>query len=194
MSDFENVAAFPLCWPEGWPRTSRDKRQTAKFADWTVFTATEKLREELDLLRVQTLIISSSIPLRKDGLPLSRPPVDGDPGIAVYFTKNKRSQCIAIDRYTTCEDNIRAITNTIAAMRTIERHGGAEILDRAFTGFAALPARSPWWEVLGLTKDASPGVVAATYRDLVKMNDPDLGGSHDRMAAINQAFEESKKR
>jgi hypothetical protein len=192
---FDEVAAFPLCWPEGWPRTPQAKRKQSQFADWTVYTATEGLQDELRRLRATGVIISTSVPLRRDGLPLSRPPVDGDPGVAVYFTRNKgqkseRQQCIAIDRYTDVADNIRAITLTIEAMRAIERHGGAEILDRAFTGFAALPAPGDWRSVLGTrTKEEAE----AKYRELVKVHHPDAGGSAEQFVILTNAIEAARR-
>lgn len=192
MNAFEHVAAFPLCWPDGWPRSKTRKRAT-QFADWTVYTATERLKNELRLLGASAVIVSSSIPLRRDGLPLSKPPVDGDPGVAVYFVRRGTPQCIAIDRYTDVADNIRAITLTIEAMRAIERHGGAEILDRTFEGFAALPAPSPepdWRTVLG-AKNLTEA--EARYRELAKTHHPDAGGDADEMARINAAIEAARK-
>jgi hypothetical protein len=50
------------------------------------------------------------------------------------------SQCMAIDIYTRIADNLAAVAATIDAMRAIERHGGAQILKRAWMGLKALPA------------------------------------------------------
>lgn len=190
---FDDVAAFPLCWPQGWPRTDRARRASgSKFGNWTVYTATEGLKEELRLLGCREIIVSTSVPLRRDGFPLSKPPVDGDPGVAVYFARGKKSQCVAIDTYAFVEFNLRAITLTIEAMRAIERHGGAEILDRAFTGFAALPAPEapePWYIVFGVDKGSSIDAVKARYRELVKTAHPDAGGSNESMWRLQQALE-----
>lgn len=193
MSHFEDVAAFPLCWPDGWPRTDRTKRDSgSRFGDWTVYTATERLTDELRKMGASQVIISTSIPLRRDGLPLSRPPVDGDPGCAVYFLWRKQPTCIACDRYIEVQDNIRALTLTIEAMRAIERHGSTDLLNRAFSGFAALPSRSHWSQVLGVPATADRATIDKAYRSLALTNHPDKGGSHDAMADINAAYESAK--
>jgi DnaJ-domain-containing protein 1 len=105
---------------------------------------------------------------------------------------------MAIDRYDRVADNLAAIAATLEAMRAIERHGGAEILDRAFTGFASLPAsagqgKREWWAVFGVSANASDADIEAAYRRLAKERHPDTGGSDDAMAELNQARDEWRK-
>ncbi len=45
-----------------------------------------------------------------------------------------------------------------------------------------------WFDVLGVSKLDSLEIVKKAFRDLVKTNHPDVGGSHERMTAINQAY------
>ncbi len=103
---------------------------------------------------------------------------------------------MAIDLYTQAEQNIAALAATIDAMRAIERHGGAAILDRAFTGFTALPApivagmARPWWEVLGVPRDANRDQINTAYRRLASEAHPDKGGTAERMAEVNRARDE----
>lgn len=82
---FDHVAAFPLCWPEGWART-KARQSGSKFGNWTVYSASVDLREELRKMGAKNVTVSTSVPLRQDGIPLAKPPVDGDPGAACYFT------------------------------------------------------------------------------------------------------------
>lgn len=188
---FEDVAAFPLCWPAGWPRT-KGRMSGNRFADWTVYTATEGLMEELGKMGATNVIVSTSIPLRRDGLPLSKPPVDGDPGCALYFLWRKKPMCIACDRYAHVENNIRALTLTIEAMRAIERHGSTDLLNRAFEGFAALPAGKSCWEILGIPPRSPKAAVEAAYRALAVTRHPDKPtGSHEAMTELNRAKEEA---
>ena len=98
---------------------------------------------------------------------------------------------IAIDTYLTAADNLAAIAATLDAMRSIERHGGAEILDRAFTGFAALPAPDaarPWHVVLGVAAHEATDAVRMAYRRAASAAHPDKGGSDARMAEVNAAW------
>jgi DnaJ-domain-containing protein 1 len=87
---------------------------------------------------------------------------------------------MAIDRYKRVADNLAAVAATLDAMRAIERHGGAEILNRAFLGFAALPekASQPWREVLGIAPEspATLDLIQSRYRALVKLHHPDIVG------------------
>lgn len=75
----------------------------------------------------------------------------------------------------------------------IERWGSTDLLDRAFTGFAALPAGRSCWDVLGIPPGSPPEKVDAAYRALAKSLHPDAGGSDDEMAALNRAREEAKR-
>lgn len=98
-------------------------------------------------------------------------------------------RCMAIDRYDRVADNLAAIAATLDAMRAIERHGGAAILDRAFTGFAALdPPEAHWSAVLGVTTLTPIGEVRATYRRLRSQHHPDNGGNAATFDAVQKAY------
>lgn len=199
-----NIAeAYPLCWPEGWRRTA--SRTRAKFhtkgyqkTDWggyqtkeslTIAAATERVLAALGAMGVPSysIVISSNLALRNDGLPRSGQRAPDDPGAAVYWTKGKDRRCIAVDRYDRVQDNLAAIAATLEAMRAIDRHGGAEILNRAFTGFTALPQPEQWWQVLGVSSKATRDEIDAAYRPLAMKHHPDRGGDQAQMARLNAA-------
>ena len=136
------------------------------------------------------VIISTNVPLRLDGMPRSdKEP--GDPGAAVYWKKSDKQamRCMAIDRYTRVADNLAAISATLEAFRTVERHGGGVILERAFLGFAALPERATqhWREVLGIQGSASAQLVEDRFRALAQVHHPDKGGDRNKFEEIVQA-------
>jgi hypothetical protein len=87
-------------------------------------------------------------------------------------------------------------TAAIEALRAIERHGGAEILDRAFTGFLALPekASEPWRDVLGISGSiqVSTEVIEKAFREKVSKCHPDHGGNVEQFHRILQAREAAK--
>ena len=188
----EAIEAYPLTWPQGWPRKQSYQRSRAKFSTsgrvLSVMDGIQRVLLELERLGVKRddLVISTSIPTRLDGLPRSDRTV-ADPGGAVYWRKRADTRCMAIDRYDRVADNLAAIAATLEAMRAIERHGGAEILDRAFTGFVALPAPEQWWQVLGVAETATCGEIDAAYRRLAALHHPDRGGDNAQMARINTA-------
>lgn len=205
------IPRYPLQWPEGWKRTEAYRRTRAKFSQklgnnyeggyrpskaLTIADGTQRVLGELGRMGVRDadLVISSNLALRLDGLPKSGQNEPQDPGVAVYWrTRKGEMKVMAIDRYDRVADNLAAIAATLDAMRAIERHGGATILDRAFTGFDALPPPKSWREVLGVPKDCSMGDVKDAFRKLAMMNHPDNGGSHDAMAEINRAYEAAVK-
>ena len=93
--------------------------------------------------------------------------------------------------------SVAAGTATLEAMRTIERHGGAQVRERAYRGFAALPAPSTpsaWFTVLGVPALAPTEVVRAQYRKLASDYHPDKpSGDAAQMARINAAWAEFQR-
>ena len=195
----EAIEAYPLTWPQGWPRKKSYQRSRAKFSTsgrvLSVMDGIQRVLLELERLGVKRddLVISTDIPTRLDGLPRSDRSV-ADPGVAVYWRKGKDTRCMAIDRYDRVADNLAAIAATLEAMRAIERHGGAEILDRAFTGFVALPAPEQWWQVLGVAENATGEEIDAAWRRLAARHHPDRGGESAQMARINTARDQGLAR
>jgi hypothetical protein len=222
----KSVSAYPLTWPDGWPRTPDFERVRARFnrtekqyvagvggpgysyntkKTLSVSDSVKRVRESLmRLAGVEgQAIISTNMPVRNDGLPRSDAKAPADPGVAVYWEINgKPMQVMAIDQYDRVADNLAAIAATLEAMRAIERHGGAQILERAFTGFQALPAPAggrPWRTVLEIDTNYSFTLDDAEnqYRRLRSVHHPDKpGGSatkfHELQVAIEQARRELK--
>jgi hypothetical protein len=208
------ITSSPLCWPNGWRRTRPGDRKRAQFGksasrsttmasgetlkstykrELTINDAVTRIISELHAMGVPSwnVIISTDLQLRNDGLPISNQRTSHlDQGAAVYWKDDNSRRCMAIDRYDRIADNLGAIAATIGAMRAIERHGGAEILDRAFTGFAALPAPAAQdapHEILGVNENATRDEINYAYRRLAQQCHPDAGGSHDQMTRINTA-------
>jgi hypothetical protein len=181
--------AFPLTWPTGQPRTPPNHRSASRFKA-QFGQARDELLAELQRLGARKVIISTDVPLRRDGLPYA----DGDPrdpGVAVYFERKGRPYVIACDTYDRLRFNTRAIGATVEALRTIERHGSSTMLEQAFTGFAALPpareAEATWWETLGLRPEATAAAIEEAHQRLALKHHPDRGGDHETMARINRA-------
>ena len=192
--------AYPLQWPSGWKRTHWQERECGQF-EGTLDRVRAELYREIDLIalgktaRITTVrhlvVISTNLPLRKDGEFFASARRPQDPGVAVYFTRKGKPLCFACDKYDEVWKNLRAIQKTIEAMRGIERWGSSTLLDRAFTGFTALPARSAAgvWETLGLYADtATEATVLAAWREKAKSCHPDVsGGSREAWDALDEA-------
>lgn len=187
MTD-QPIEAFPLQWPVGRPRTKF--RETARFHT-TIGAAVDRIRDEVRMLGGATLVISSNLPLRRDGLPSARPGAIGDSGVAVYFKLKGKPMCFACDRWHGVENNMQAIAKTIEALRGIERWGTGQMVQQAFTGFTALPSPEQPWQVLGLdTSRPTRDQIDEAHRRLAAEHHPDRGGDTHQMARINAARDE----
>lgn len=182
--------AYPLQWPAGWERTKHPRygRFKTNFAN-----ARDSLMAELRLMGARYPVLSTNIPLRRDGLPYARQAQPDDKGVAVYFEWKGRSMVFACDQWTRVEDNVQAVRKTIEALRGIERWGASDMMERAFTGFTALPppGKQKWWEVLQVPRDADDYSITAAYRRLAMERHPDHGGSDALMAELNEAYKQA---
>jgi hypothetical protein len=192
------IPAYPLQWPTGWKRTPRHRQTRAAFQrnrrELSIEDGTRRVRDELRRMgiRERDFTISTNLKLRQDGYPYSQQPKVEDPGVAVYWLDGQESRCMAVDRYDRIADNLAAVAATLDAMRAIERHGGAEILSRAYVGFAALPGpsmTSEWWVVLDLHPNAKGTEVLDAYRRLRSQHHPDKGGAPEKFQKIEQAYQ-----
>lgn len=207
----EIIPRHPLHWPAGWRRTEASQRERAKFSKsvrqygkhsdgreyaydrkqaLTIAEATQRVLEELGRMGVASddIVISSNLRLRLDGMPASGQANPEDCGAAVYWRHGAGTRCMAVDRYDRVQDNLAAIAATLDALRAVERHGGATILDRAFTGFVALPAPRAWWQVLELPgPNPTREQLESAHRRLISKHHPDKGGDAETAADINTA-------
>jgi hypothetical protein len=200
------IDAYPLQWPVGWKKTSAYMRGSSKFGSKSFAIARDLLMEELRRFRAKDIILSTNIPLRKDGLPYSGYRQPEDVGVAVYFKLSglykdgrlqpDKSMVFACDKWRKIEENIYAIYKTIEALRGVQRWGSSDLMERSFTGFAALPPapmKRDWWVVLGVPRSASVSQITREYRALMMQHHPDRGGDPAKAAEINSAYSEGIK-
>lgn len=183
------ISAYPLTWPEHFPRSKY--REHGKFKT-ALPAALKNVESSLRLFasdsgkKLEGLVLSSNVTLGS-----SEP---ADPGVAVWFTWDSLGVCIAVDRYYSVASNLQAIHHIIEARRVELRHGTLALVRATFQGFKALPApknKRHWWDVLGLdqTTCTREGVKQA-YRSLASLHHPDKpGGSHEKMTELNAAQE-----
>lgn len=194
------TTAYPLQWPDGWPRTHADDQEEGKYRFrragltnpfWTFADARDALLDELARLGAENPVISSNFKSDRYGWPVEgsrRPP---DQGIAVYFTLNGEQLAMARDRFRRAEENMRSLALAIEAMRALERHGGDLMMRRAFAGFSALPPPKSCWEILGIKPGSSRDTIDYAWRTKARTAHPDVGGSTAAMAELNRARDEA---
>lgn len=208
-----DAQAYPLAWPPGRTRTDPQRRKRAAFhgtgtraasygggtttfrREKSVEESTNALLHELGLLTgAGKAVISTNLPLRRDGLPKSdHAPID--PGVAVYFRYQGQDTAFACDRWDRVADNIYAIAKTIEAIRGIARWGSSEMVRAAFTGFRRLPPPvRPWRLVFGFSADETPMLeeVDRRHREATAKHHPDRGGLDTIMAEINAARDQAR--
>lgn len=190
-----NIDAYPLSWPAMWPRSKA--RQRSRFDPrLTLADAQASLFNELRLLGATQIIVSSNLRLRRDGQPyVDQREFESDPGIAVYFTLDRKPVVIPCDRWDRPQDNLHAVELTIAALRGIDRWGAHEMVAAAFQGFQALPAgtaAASWWSVLDVHPNASEVEIEQAYRRMAKSLHPDAGGSAEAFQTLQDAYRQAK--
>ena len=184
--------AFPLAWPAGWPRTKNPAR--SRF-DVTQTSATSDLLAEVQRMGGRYAVISTNIPLRRDGLPYGNAREPTDSGVAVYFQLGSRQMVFACDRWDRVRDNMRAIAKTIEALRGIERWGASDMMERALSAFESLPAPS-WKRDLMFADQDKPtwDEVEVRYRQMAKRFHPDVpGGDAEKFKMITAAKEAARR-
>jgi len=201
--------AYPLQWPEGWPRTIFYNREDARWkfareaagqrrAPITLNYAVKSLIDELERMGAENIVISTNIVLRLDGLPRSGQRTPEDPGVAVFFAREGDAVSMARDAFTRPEDNIRSLALAISGLRQTERHGGDTMLKRAFQGFTALPppdqmstivtpVSRQWYEILGVAHDCPIAVAEAAWKALSRST------PENKRREINNAIEGARK-
>lgn len=191
--------SYPLQWPQGWPRTPLSKRTKSAFKV-TQDVAQRELLWEIQRLGGRNWIISTNVPLRRDGMPYADADRRNivDRGVAVYFTLKGEQKCFACDRWETIKDNMRAIQKTIEALRGIERWGSSQMVEQAFRGFTPLPppagsSTRRWHSVLDVAPESPIEACEAAYRAKARSMHPDNGGSHGAMAELNAAIAEARR-
>lgn len=189
-----SITAFPLQWPAHWPRTASPK---AAAFNTPFGAARSALLNELRLMRASNVIISSNLPLRRDGLPYATYGAGDDKGVAVYFDLDGSPQCIPCDKWSRVDDNLQAIRKTVEALRGLERWGAREMVRAAFRGFKALPETTitppptrQWFDVLGVAPTATGQEIRVAYRNLATIHHPDTGGDNEYFVELTKAYNE----
>lgn len=196
-----NNQSYPLQWPVGRTRTEKYVRKYGQLNKMPASRIRQLLGDELRKMGVSGYIISSNVAMRRDGLPYAGQGSPEDPGIVLYFTRKGLDIAISCDAWHTVDANLRAIGLTIEAIRGMERWGTEEMIDRAFTGFKALPesvivtpytARN-WWEILQVSQNADLDIIEAAYKKMLHKTHPDKGGSEVAFMEALEAFKQAKE-
>jgi len=195
------IESFPLHWPVGRGRTANYSRRNGHLNKMPAGRVRQLLSSELRKMGVSDYVISSNVAIRRDGLPYANQKAPEDPGVVLYFTRKGVDIAISCDAWQTVDANLRAVGLTIEAIRGMERWGTEEMIDRAFTGFKALPeaiivtehTSRTWWEVLQVSQSADWDIIEAAYKRMLHKTHPDKGGSDSAFQELQNAFKQAKE-
>lgn len=191
---------YPLQWPPGRSWIKPEHREHSPFRV-SPGAARDGMLKEIARLGGTDVVVSTNVPLRRDGLHYAGGYRLDDEAVAVYFTYYGKRMCFACCLWWRMHENMHAIAKTIEAIRGIERWGSGDMLATAMSGFTALPApivagmSKPWREVFGWPPSDTPTKesINRAYRTLASLRHPDLGGSNEKMAELNAARDEALK-
>lgn len=189
------TSAYPLQWPDHQQRTPYYKIQKSRF-DTSFDIARKLVFNEIARLGGRNPILSTNIPLRKDGYPYASAREPDDRGVAVYFDYKGKPMVFACDKWQTTKENVKAVAKTIDAIRGIERWGSSEMMEQAFRGFEALPAptKNGWREVFNIRPTENPSFdqLKGIYKRKAKVAHPDHGGTSEEWHIIQGAYDQAK--
>ena len=203
------ITKSPLSWPTNIARTPPHQRQNARFGDWSITQASVFVLQEINRLNLRTnpdyedgsVIISSNLRYKLDGMPYGSQPQPADPGVAVYFNLrfergmkyHERPIVLSCDKWVRVEWNLYAISRDIEAQRGRHRWGCTNV-EQAFRGYLAIPERTggkSWWQVLGIMPDAREVDVREAFRIQALTEHPDKGGTQERWLTLQEALEQA---
>lgn len=64
-----DISRYPLTWPFGWPRAKRTV--SSQFGNHSIFECVREIERQITMLRGTSIVISTNLLLRQDGLPRS---------------------------------------------------------------------------------------------------------------------------
>ncbi len=203
------ITRSPLCWPDNVARRAPHQRQRPNFQERSLSQATSMLLQEINRLnnrrwdfKDESVIISTNLRLKLDGLPMGNQPEPADSGVAVYFTlvfarngnRIERPVVRANDKWKRTADNLYAIAYDIELDRAKFRYGSSNI-EQSFRGYLAIPEKcggGAWWELLGVKTTAKAEEIRDAYRALMKKFHPDMpGGSTTSSMKLTEAYEQA---
>lgn len=196
MTKFTYQLAYPLRWPEGRPRCQNRRR--GRF-ETSAINSRDDMMDELRRMDATGVVLTCNMTIARGGGTWTAIGSAGiDPGVAVWFERKGKKIAMAVDVFDHVDANMRALGLALKSMRDMERYGATELLDQAFTGFTALPPAMkdrPWFDILGVKRDAPAEVVKGAYLEAAKRYHPDTGQepSSEVMQLVNRAHDDFRK-
>lgn len=132
----EKKEAYPLSWPEDWPRTRPQDQREMRSWKRKANDYREELAKELDRVKATVAVISTNVPLNVRGL-MTIGVEPRDVGVAIYFSKPAKEDfrwqdALGIHTPAPTTDQINDAYRRLAAQHHPDRGGDVEMF-RALT-------------------------------------------------------------
>jgi hypothetical protein len=127
----EKKEAYPLSWPEDWPRTRPQDQKVMGGWKRTLNDYRDELAKELDRSKVMNAVISCNVPLNLRGQLTTRGVEPRDVGVAIYFSRPLKEDfrwqdALGIHSPAPTPDEINAAYRKLAAQFHPDRPGGGD--------------------------------------------------------------------
>lgn len=200
-------------WP-GTLRTANSRKRAPFTVQWRRITS--DLRDEIRLMGARNAVLGLAISdrdLRNDGWIRANAQPE-HPGVVLQLEKAGKRLSFPCDRHPHWEDNVRAISLTLAALRAVDRYGvvasGAQ-----YVGFGELPSGRPMGSGVMSVEEAArfiaqnsddpegrlhdvevdPSFATVLFREAAKRLHPDVGGNPEtfrKLVAARDLIESSR--
>lgn len=160
-----------LDWPLGFERTSESERSTNSRYEVNFRRSRRKLDDQMRLMGVDHHRLEH---VKGRG---------GDPGVALYWTKDGNDRAVAVDAYAKKADNLRELVLWIEEMRKADNRDvktGSDTFAAAALPSGDAEAIEPTvdpYESLPVDRSASDELKKVAADEYMKASHPDNGGS-----------------
>jgi hypothetical protein len=190
-------------WPQGMPEHPTHSPFKANYSQ-----SEDLLLRELAHLNAKNVVLEIDVrsqDLRLDGTLRANAKSQGR-RVVLYADTVHGPLMMPCGTYTSWQDNIRAIALSLEALRKVDRYG-CSVRGEQYRGWTAIPASTSMttkveaaWRLLIDIATGEPDYEMARehrtranldlyYREAAKVAHPDVGGTEERMAAVNRARE-----
>ncbi len=128
----EKKEAYPLHWPEDWPRTRPQDQRDMKSWKRTANDYREELAKELDRREAPVAIISTNVPINVRGQMSTKGVEPRDVGVAIYFSMPMKEDfrwqdALNLHQPAPTPDEINEAYRRLAAQHHPDRGGDVEM-------------------------------------------------------------------
>ena len=189
MSWYEISSLGARCAPITSARPPRGYRHSN--FDTAMSKTIQTLARELRMLAAERIVIEMGLApnqLRHDGLPYANARVD-DPTVILSFHSAWGPLRYATAEFETWQDNLRAITLSLEALRTVDRYGVSKRGEQYQGWLALMSSNDPADSIV--TREQAQAVIDSygSLKEALRATHPDQGGSEIEFRKVIRARE-----